>query len=244
MILIGLASWIWVQAAGSTVAPVESPSLVQSGPELHQTGWGKRSEVTLSDGSRIWLDWRTKLAVAYSETSRQISIERGTAAFKVTSNVARPFIVEAHGARIVVTGTEFSVKVSEQRVDIGVIEGSVRVHADAEVATLSKGHHIGVEAGNLEEVTVRGNKELAGWRDGMLVFDRRPLQQVITDLSRYLPYEVDTQFILPGTRLVTAVYFVDEAEQGLVSLLKAHHLEAEQTTRGITLREARLQRPL
>ena len=241
--IIGLSAWI----AFSVTESVKDPSLPQTAAideeDLYQTSWGNRLEVTLNDGSQLWLDWRSELAVSYSDDERKVSLTRGGAVFKVTSNPERPFVVVSDNVSVVVTGTEFSVRTYESRVEVGVLEGSVRVQALEDSAGLGTGNHLTIHAGVLGDVSTRELNEIGAWRDGMLVFERRELTEAIAELSLYLPYKVDADFLLSSDRYVTGIYFVDEAEKGLVSLLQAHQLQTEPVNGGIRVREARPQRP-
>ena len=66
---------------------------------------------TLPDGTVVWLDTATtiQLAVDFGEENRDLAT-KGNVYFKVAENTMLPFIIEAGGAFVRVTGTEFEVK--------------------------------------------------------------------------------------------------------------------------------------
>ncbi|WP_140185022.1 FecR domain-containing protein, partial [Vibrio parahaemolyticus] len=66
-------------------------------------------EVTLPDGSQLFLNRNTRIHVAYETPVRNILLEKGNVYFKVKSNPYRPFIIQADKRRIQVVGTEFEV---------------------------------------------------------------------------------------------------------------------------------------
>ena len=87
-----------------------------------------KSEVTLPDGTIVWLNNNTKLIYpeAFSSTERSVYLE-GEAYFKVTKNKARPFVVKSQGQEIKVLGTSFNVRnrPNEDLAETTLISGAV-----------------------------------------------------------------------------------------------------------------------
>lgn len=91
------------------------PSMLLNNMTLVSTDSTK--EVTLSDGSVLFLNRNTRIRVAYETPIRQLYLDHGSAYFKVKSNPYRPFVINVDQRRIQVVGTEFEVnkKASESR---------------------------------------------------------------------------------------------------------------------------------
>ncbi|MEM1174701.1 MAG: FecR domain-containing protein [Pseudomonadota bacterium] len=241
-VALGIA-WLVILDAPS---PPPGSTVVQIAPEIqvYETGWRERKEVTLQDGSQVWMDWQTTVSSTFSGDSRRVNISRGSAAFKVTEDVSKPFYVAANDLVVRVTGTEFTVKVeSENRVAVEVLEGSVRVRLNDKEASLQAEQRLVSTPRSLGPVEHRPSNEIGRWRDGMLVFNQRPLIEALDALGQYLPYSIDTRDLVNGDREVTGVYFVDEAEKGLTAIIQSHRLVATPDGQTLRIQDQLPQRP-
>ncbi|MEM8767261.1 MAG: FecR domain-containing protein [Pseudomonadota bacterium] len=236
--------WMLFPVPPSEVSP-PAPTIAQdSFDQSYETAWGERKEITLPDGSTLWLDWGADVSVRLSETTRTVTVNAGTVAFAVTSDPDAPFTVSADDVRVRVTGTEFTVaRDRRDRVAVDVMEGTVSVSLGEDHSTLAAAQRVVAERGQLLPLEYRETEEMGRWREGVLVFRERPLVESIDALSAYLPYEVDTRSIAFSGRRVTGVYLIEEAEQGLKAIIGSHGLEAEAQGSVLELRERRLVRP-
>ena len=91
------------------------------------TATGERLAVTLNDGSQLTLNTQTELDVAFTRTERRVHLIRGQAIFEVAKDPGRPFVVEAHRRRFIAVGTAFDVRLDGARINVTMIEGTVRV---------------------------------------------------------------------------------------------------------------------
>jgi transmembrane sensor len=92
---------------------------------------GGKSEVTLPDGSHVWLNAGSKIRYQnqFNKGNRNIVLE-GEAYFKVAKNKHIPFIVKTGDLSIVAVGTEFNVKAynDEGIIETTLVEGAVTIH--------------------------------------------------------------------------------------------------------------------
>ncbi len=106
--------------------------------------------VELEDGSQLELAAHTKVKVQRSSaTEVVIALNRGRVRCDVVPNRKRAFEVLASGVRVKVTGTHFSVDVSQgSRVTVSVQEGSVQVTpaSGSDVKMLSAGESLTLDA--------------------------------------------------------------------------------------------------
>ena len=243
------ATTLWILSTGSqngqpAIAEVEPATPVVA--ETFRTKWRQQRKVELADGSVVWLGWQSTLDLELSATQRNVTLHRGIAAFEVTPDPDRPFIVEADGVQTRVTGTEFIVNAQRSgRVEVAVLEGRVIVTDPAvSEATLTAAQTVTVDNGVMGNVTRRPLDEIGQWRNGMLVFNDRPLQDALSTLEPYTSYELDMTDIAGHSGLVSGVFFVEQADDALVTILETHRLEIEQTGGNqLRLRRARPQRP-
>ncbi|MEM8684092.1 MAG: FecR domain-containing protein [Pseudomonadota bacterium] len=197
--------------------------------EQHHTAWRQQSEIVLPDGSTIWLGWNTRLSVTYDERSRHVVLDSGVAAFDVVSDQSRPFDVRSGDVITRVTGTQFVVnRQQSSRVDVSVLEGEVVVDATSDqTTTLGASDTVSVERGALGETQRRTSAEIGAWRDGLLVFENRPVLEVLAALEPYSRYRVDTSAVYGDAGRVTGTFFIDRADDALVSVLQSNRLQID-----------------
>jgi transmembrane sensor len=159
------------------------------------TKTGERHMATLEDGSLAELNARTTLVVAFSRTERRVRLVGGEALFTVTKDARRPFVVDTPTGSVRVTGTVFDVRAANaERVEVTVIEGTVRVRASGEST-----HEQPVTAG-LQAVLSENNvtfrtlpdgsaQDVIAWRQGQVVFNDTPLYEAI---ERFADYHAQT----------------------------------------------------
>ncbi|BBK37175.1 iron dicitrate transporter FecR [Allostella sp. ATCC 35155] len=176
---MALAASIAIACAGAwALAPVGLFADLRS-------GIGERSRMRLADGSDVELGSSSALSVRYDAAARRVVLHRGEAFFSVVSGDPRPFVVEAADARVTVVGTRFDVKV-EDGVRVAVVEGVVTLSGGrAGPVRLVAGTGARFSAGTPSAPSPIDLDEATAWRDGRLVFQDRPLGQVVRDLERH-----------------------------------------------------------
>lgn len=154
-----------------------------------ETPKGGEYEVTLPDGSHVWLNAATTLKFPASFKNlkeRRVEID-GEGYFEVAKNKDLPFKVMSKGQEVEVTGTHFNVNsyADEPVTKTTLLEGRVQVNGQV----LSPGQQAILNAGTLKVVKVDGEVETA-WKDGEFVFSGDDLQSVMRKISRWYDVEV------------------------------------------------------
>ena len=154
--------------------------------------YGKRSEITLSDGTKIWLNSGSQLSypVSFTGSSREVYLA-GEAYFEVESDPAKPFHVITDDMKIKVTGTKFNVTsyASDQTTQAVLLTGKIdaaRNKRFARSVELQPGERIvyNKQEDNMEKGRV--DVELyASWVNGYLVFENEPVENIFNKLERY-----------------------------------------------------------
>ncbi|RMD88584.1 MAG: DUF4880 domain-containing protein, partial [Alphaproteobacteria bacterium] len=160
----------------------------------YRTALGEQRTVTLRDGSRVYLNTQTDMAVAFYDVERHVRLRSGEALFEVAHDPDRPFIVDAGAGRVHVTGTQFNIRLDGEAAAVTVIEGHVdvsrRLDDRGPSAQLVAGEGALVDAAGVSEVKPVDVASITAWREGRLVFRGTPLQQVVADLNRYFAPEI------------------------------------------------------
>ena len=166
------------------------PYLDKPKGETYTTSIGGRESIMLADGTQIELNTNSAVRVLDTTRERKVWLQKGEAYLQVTHDAKRPLTVYAGGRRITDLGTKFDVREEMGRLEVAVVEGSVRLGAedrDARAVVLTKGQ-VAVATGTRISTTRRSTRELAtalSWRSGVLVFDNTPLSAAVAQLNRY-----------------------------------------------------------
>lgn len=188
--------------------------------QAYATAAGVRDEVELPDGSRVFLDAGSRMTCEFTKTRRTVQLIAGAAAFRVTSDAARPFEVSAGKQTARVVGTFFEVKLTparaEESVSVAVREGIVEVRsrettgAWSEAVRLTAGKR-GAWAGSggnpvIHAVAAEG---FAAWRSGRMFYQDAPLSEVVSDLRRYFDGRIELADTALGDLRVTGAIPLD-----------------------------------
>jgi transmembrane sensor len=95
----------------------------------YATSTGERLSITLSDGSTVELNARSRLRVQFSKKERNVELLEGQALFQVAKEKTRPFIVSSVNARVRAVGTQFDVYRRTNGTTVTVLEGRVAVYS-------------------------------------------------------------------------------------------------------------------
>lgn len=166
----------------------------------HRTGPGEVARVALEDGGTVILGPESAVAIRYATGRRAISLLSGIAAFEATpvgDGESRPFVVSADDVTVRALGTRFvverltdgaEVSVQSHRVAVALAEPDEDDGApipDGDATLLSAGEAIRAGPDGLGPLRNIDPRDATAWRRGRLVFDRRPLGEVIAVLNRY-----------------------------------------------------------
>lgn len=158
--------------------------------QTYQTAQGQIKTIDLADGSRLELDPASEARVHFSRREREIRLVRGRAVFTVAHGDSRPFEVFAGQVQIRDIGTQFDVRHGADGVAVAVLDGEVEVTGQANAApvTLRRGQLLSyAPSGTLGPMQAIDIDSYSAWRQGKLVFQARPLREVLEELGRYQP---------------------------------------------------------
>jgi len=182
------------------------------------TPQGRYISVMLSDGTIVWLNAASQLQypVVFTGKERKVKVV-GEAYFEVKKNPGQPFIVEANGTEIEVTGTQFNVHAydEEPAITTTLVEGGVIVRKNNHELHLVPGQQAIVrsEAENntitLNE-TVNITQEIA-WTKGLFHFEKASVADIMKELKRW--YNLEVEFKAP----ITEKYYLTISRQEPIS---------------------------
>jgi ferric-dicitrate binding protein FerR (iron transport regulator) len=192
--------------------------------------YGKRSELLLADGTKVWLNAGSRLAFPsqFNGESREVFLE-GEACFKVARKESQPFVVNAGQLGITVLGTHFNVAAypADQTIETVLIEGSVAVSRPKtfglgkEEVLLKPSQKASFDKKN-REVVVSDEPEAEvyiAWTEGWMQFSKESLISVFSKLERYYNIQIITPENFPSAELITGkLDLKDSLDEVLVAL--------------------------
>ncbi len=188
-----------------TVGPAAIDKTVQNA--TYATTVGEQRDITLPDGTTLRINTNSRLRVAFTKARRSVRLYHGEVFFEVVKSADWPFEVDTGNVMVTAVGTAFAVRIdANNAVEVNVTEGRVRVSAhttlpvddppgaesNAYTAELNARQQVRFDQiiGSVQTLERAQLERELSWRDGMLIFDRQPLEQVVAEVSRYTPVKI------------------------------------------------------
>ena len=150
---------------------------------------GERRQMTLSDGTEVFLNTDSAIDLRYSDTARTLVLRKGEIFIRTArdnSGRNRPFHVESAQGYFQPLGTRFSIRQFDDHDVLKVVEGAVAATPrDAPANTLA------IQAGQQADITgqqvtpVTENTMDIDWLEGVLRVNRMRLADFVNELGRY-----------------------------------------------------------
>ncbi len=160
---------------------------------------GQKSQIILSDGTKVWLNSETKIRYPdyFSKLRRDVYLD-GEAFFEVTKSTRRPFFVHTPELDVKVLGTKFNIKAypDENQIETSLFEGKVSLvwndlssakQLEREIQpqqsfVYDKSSHQMAVGRFLKE-------EINGWRKNQLIFKDDTFSNLVRKVERW--YDID-----------------------------------------------------
>mgnify|MGYP000428080812 CR=1 FL=1 len=158
---------------------------------------GQRAEVTLADGTHVWLNSRSTLRFPeqFSANARNVELD-GEGYFSVQHNEESPFIVQTPKYAIQVLGTEFNVKAyrNTSLFETALLKGSVKISSPnlKNGLQLKPNEIVSIENKLLKKSTINNN-DYFKWKEGLFCFEDESIQNLIKKLELYYDTTIEIQ---------------------------------------------------
>lgn len=192
-----------------------NPIANSNGTNTIRTPRGGEYQVTLDDGTRIWLNAASTLQfpVHFNANDRRV-ILTGEAYFEVAASIIpqthnkRSFIVSVDNMEVQAIGTSFNISAykEDNRSQTTVVEGLVKVNRNNRSSLLIPGKKL-IAADSTITIEDADVKLETAWKNGEFVFKNTSLKVVMNELARW--YDMDVVYD-PG---VPSLHFSGEVER-------------------------------
>ena len=190
---------------------------------------------SLKDGSKVYINRGSSVEIAYTSDERRVHLTKGEANFEVAKGPTRPFIVNVAGVDVRAVGTIFSVKLSEDSVDVIVTEGKVNIKPVASAFSSEEPVvDLFLEIGQRGKVRLDGDypvvevqtlsqpeiENATRWHPRLLDFESATLREIIDEFNNSNPIQVTIGDPALETFLITSTFWSDNVE-GFVRLMES-----------------------
>ncbi len=192
--------------------------------------YGKKSELLLADGTKVWLNAGSRLAFPsrFTKNTREVFLE-GEACFEVVKNEKQPFIVKAGNLDVRVLGTHFNVSAypADATIETVLLEGRVVVEKPkafglGKTEVVLKPSQKASFKKEESEFTVSNEADVdiyIAWTYGWLKYERESLSSVLRKVERYYNVEIQLPNNYPGDDLITGKLDLKESLNAVMVVL-------------------------
>lgn len=151
---------------------------------------GKRSSITFTDGSQIWVNAGSRVIypAQFTVDSREIFIE-GEIYLDIVHDTKRPFIVKTRKMEIRDLGTQFGVSAydNEANSHVVLVEGKVEIETKGERKSTLNPNQLFLYNNKNNEKSVHqvNTQDYVAWKDGYYQFNHQKLDIVQEKLCKY-----------------------------------------------------------
>jgi ferric-dicitrate binding protein FerR (iron transport regulator) len=172
--------------------------LNKTGKNTITTPGGTHYQLTLPDGTLVWLNAQSSLTfpTIFEKEQRTITL-KGEAYFEV-AKASTPFYVNAGGNEVAVLGTHFNVMAYADAAtfETTLLEGAVQVKH----GTLQQRLNPGEQAVVTDEIKIKqvNTDAVVAWKEGLFLFDNTSMDDAMQQIKRWYNVEVVYQGAKPA----------------------------------------------
>jgi ferric-dicitrate binding protein FerR (iron transport regulator) len=181
------------------------------------TAKGEQYSVTLSDGTKVWLNAASVLRFPIQFTGKDRRVEvSGEAYFEVAKNASKPFYVSSGNMNVRVLGTSFNINAydNEPMIRTTLLDGLVSIN---DRIRLSPNQQSRMEKdGSIKVIRDIDVDEAVAWKNGAFSFDNADITTVMRQLERWYDIEV----VYEGSKPADLFYGGISRQSSLMEVLK------------------------
>ncbi len=194
----------WMRVAAMFILPVLTASGMyfymskthsSTAPLVIAVERGQKANITLPDGSKVWLNSQSKLTYSdnFNLKKRELQLD-GEAYFEVAHNPNKPFIVSSNDIAVEALGTAFGVKAypEDNLISSILMNGKVRVTTpDGQLILMPNERIMYDKATNkMTQTKVTNATDFTGWIHNELRFENESLGEIAKSIQRIYNVEI------------------------------------------------------
>lgn len=193
--------------------------------------YGMRSNILLSDGTKVWLNAGSKLIFPqkFSGKNRKVFLKGGEAYFDVFKNKDIPFIVSSDNMNVTVHGTKFNIRDndSDNELEVVLVEGAVSLKENSAMNFLGKEIKLNPNQKAVynkadNKMSVESNVDVdyyISWKEGLLEFNSESILNVFKRLSRFYNVSFVTESSVELNRKISGKLDLKESLEDVMKVV-------------------------
>lgn len=199
--------------------------------------------ITLSDGTKVWLNAATTLYYPSQFTGGDRRVELyGEAYFEVAKHKNSSFTVVSAGQEIKVLGTSFNVNTyKDEGANITtLVEGKVQViNTYSQEQFILKPQDQALIKDGMSEIQKVRVEDYIAWKDDVILFNQKSLRSILQTLSRWYDFQIDVDQI-PAVSLSGMIPKDVKLSEVFMMLEGSSHIKFKLIESGVNKQERRL----
>jgi len=213
--------------------------------------YGKKSQLVLDDGTKVWLNAGSRLAFPgrFTGKKREVFLQ-GEAYFEVAHLADKPFFVNTDEVSVKVLGTRFNLSAypNDKEIITVLLEGSIAMNDNVSRSIIKK--ETLLEPGQVVNLTrdtraVQINREedvdvYIAWTEGWFTFYQESLVSVFRKLERYYNIEVEFNSPYHANDLITGKLDLKDSLEGvMIAMADVANIEFQINNTKVTISKKR-----
>lgn len=186
--------------------------------------YGKRSTLTLSDGSKVWLNSGSVLEfpAQFTGNNREIRLASGEMYIEVAPDGQKPFHVHTSDFNVKVYGTKFNISAyADSPKSVVLVEGRISLQLKNTKDTFLSPNEQALYSNNgtFSIKTVDVNKFIS-WKNDYLEFNKTPMNEVLKQIGRYynLSFDFDKDVNLQKRTCTGKIYLSSNLDNVMATI--------------------------
>lgn len=184
-----------VGAGAIAYQPVSTAAADASAYNTLSTPAGSQYSITLTDGTKVWLNALSSLTYPVNFTGKQRRVVlKGEGYFEVAPDKNSAFVVMVNQSEVKVYGTHFNISgyAADRQTRVTLLEGSVKMTSEGNSKMLIPGQQATVKNGQLTIKPVAAAAAVA-WKEGKFSFAHERIEEIMPKLERWYDIRVHYQ---------------------------------------------------
>lgn len=211
------------------IIKLDSGSLAYKGTAKDDAGFntlttprGGQFQITLSDGTKVWLNAASSIQypAAFTRNTRTVHLT-GEAYFEVAKNSQQPFEVKTDKMNVRVLGTAFNIMAynDEAETRTTLVNGAVNTVSGTSVIPLAPGQQaVTAISGRISKAMHPNMESVLAWKNGEFRFDGANITTIMRQVARWYDVEIVYEGKMPANEFYGVVSRKEDVQQLLDGL--------------------------
>jgi transmembrane sensor len=199
--------------AASTVGAITLSSGLRTPRADFATAKGESRKLALARGILVELNTATRMVRRPDLGADGVELLSGEAVLTAALDRPAPFVVAAGAGRTIARNARFNLRCDDDAATVTCLEGTVLVQGVGGERRLSANQQLRYDQEGLSSAITVDPTQITAWREGLLIFQDKPLRDVVAEVNRYRSGRIMIANAALADRRITGTFYVKRADQ-------------------------------